>query len=447
MSSESSAQEIGPHTRFLAGRHLSMGWLVDTAVRFVVAFTMFAIGAVIFRLTTPVARPPLPLVAGWTTLVALVLWWLRHQIDRVANLVRFGRDAGGYETVRSLLQRMSTTLPIDDVVPQLAESLGRSTHSSRAEVRIALDDGEQRSQVWPPAAPARHEPLTVQVRHLGDQIGELEVDNTEGPIDEHDRRLLSDISGPAGLAMSTVRLTWSLRARIASLEAVNAQLQRSQERLIGARLTAREQLRAEIEDGVLPAVRAVADAVSAMSGAIDEGQAPVGAGVAAEQLSLALDALRSIARGIFPPRLGEADLEVCLHGWVETIDVPTAVHVTGDASALTAMADIETCVYFCLISAMQAPAAAGAAAMRVEVAVESRLVSFQLGVQGSRGLRHAVLTAVTDRAEAFGGQVDMRSADEGFVLGGWIPLVRVPDQGSSTLATAMPSSLPTGAIR
>ena len=283
-------------------------------------------------------------MAGWTTLVAVILWWLRHQLDRVANLVRFGRDAGGYESVRSLLQRMSTTLPIDEVVPQLAESLGRSTHSSRAEVRIALDDGQQRSQVWPPAAPARHEPLTVQVRHLGDQIGELEVDNVQGPIDEHDRRLLSDMSGPAGLAMSTVRLTWSLRARIASLEAVNAQLRRSQERLIGARLTAREQLQAEIEDRVLPSLRSVAEAVAAMAASVDDGRAPDGADVAAQRLSVALDALRTIARGIFPPRLGEADLEVCLHGWVETIDVPTSVQVTGDAAALATDADIETCV-------------------------------------------------------------------------------------------------------
>jgi signal transduction histidine kinase len=285
----------------------------------------------------------------------------------------------------------------------------------------------------------------VQVRHLGDRIGELEVDNVQGPIDDHDRRLLSDLSGPAGLAMSTVRLTWSLRARIASLEAVNAQLRRSQERLIGARLTAREQLQAEIEDRVLPYLRAVAEAVAGMAASVDDARAPDGAAVAAQRLSVALDALRTIARGIFPPRLGEADLEVCLHGWVETIDVPTSLQVTGDTAALATHADTETCVYFCLVSAMQAAVAAGATAMSVEVVAESPLVSFRLAVQGVQRLREALLTGVTDRVEAFGGRLDVRTTDVEFVLMAWMPLQQTSDDVAMTVTSAAtPPGLPAG---
>src|ERR1700712_5708887 len=439
------------HVRVVAGsvppNQASIGWGVNAAVRFSVAFVMFASGALVFRLTTTAARPPLPLVAGWTTLVAAVLWLLRHQLDRVANVLRFGRDAGGYESVRSLLQRMSTTLPIDEVVPQLAESLGRSAHSSRAEVRIALDDGEQRSQVWPPAAPAGQMPLTVQIRHLGHQIGELEVE-TQGPIDDHDRRLLSDISGPAGLAMSTVRLTWSLRARIEALEVINAQLRRSQERLIGARLAAREQLRAEIEDRVLPHLREVTGAVADMGEAMDDGRPPDGAETAAERLSAGLDALRSIARGIFPPRLGEADLEVCLHGFVESIEVPTAVRVGGDTSVLAALSDIETCVYFCLVTAMPAAVSAGATGMSVEVIVESHLVTCSLSVDHVPTLRQTVLTPIADRVEAFGGQFEIVGTDCGFALVAGIPLQSAPDDGPVTVESAtMPPRRPAGALR
>ena len=76
---------------------------------------------------------------------------------------------------------MATTLPVDEVVPALAETAGRTVHSPRAEVRLNMSDGDAWSQVWPPRAAADESPGTpetieVEVRHGGTEVGEIQVD-------------------------------------------------------------------------------------------------------------------------------------------------------------------------------------------------------------------------------------------------------------------------------
>ncbi len=403
-------------------------WAVATAVRFSFALVLFALGALLFRMVDPIGDvPPWWALGGWTTLVATLLWSVRRQLDRLADRLVFGTGADGYDSMRQLLQRMSTTLEVDDVMPQLAESLGRRMHSSRTEVRVALDDGERWSQVWPPAAEVSGQPLTVEIRHLGDAVGELELDAVDAQ-----RRLLDEISGQAGLAMSTVRLTWSLRRRVAQLEVLNDELRSSQARLVGARLAAGRRLQAEVDDRVMPHLKAVGTTIADARTAIEQGRPIEGLDRAARRLSQALDTLRSIARGIFPPRLSEAGLQVCLEAWRDSVGIPIAVAVTGDIAPLRAAPDIETCLYFCLVTALQA-VVDSAARISVQVDTDGTKTTFRLTAAGVRAFPELTATAVTDRLAAFGGGCEIRLDDSGLTLSGGLVLVDDTDHGSAAL--------------
>ena len=156
------------------------GWLrigLLCSARFVVALAVFAAAELLAtRVLSSADRMPLWLVLVATAVVATLFWLIREPLDRLVDRVLLGERAGGYEAGRLLLQRMSSTLPVDEIVPALAETAGRTMHSTRAEVRLLLSDGDPWSQVWPARAVADGSPVRVGVRHAGTAVGEIEVD-------------------------------------------------------------------------------------------------------------------------------------------------------------------------------------------------------------------------------------------------------------------------------
>ena len=148
------------------------------------------------------ARWPLWVVVTATALVAGLLSITNRPITILADRLSFGERADSQKLMRELLARMSDTLPVGEVVPRLAEAAGRTAHSDRAEVRVRLPGGEEWSQVWPSPVRPRTDSLTIGVRHGGDVLGEIEVAMNRAEQSAFDRRLLEELAGPAGLALS-----------------------------------------------------------------------------------------------------------------------------------------------------------------------------------------------------------------------------------------------------
>ena len=239
----------------MTGRGAS-GWprigLLSSA-RFVVAVAVFA-AAELFStevLSSPARMPLWPVLVA-TALVAMVFWLIHDPLGRLVDRLLLGERADGYQAGRMLLQRMSSTLSVDEVAPALAETAGRTMHSSRAEVRLLLSDGDRWSRVWPEQAVADGSPVTVDVRHAGSAVGEIEVDLADADESDRDRMLLDDLARPAGLALSTVRLTVELRRRAAELEDLNAALRLSYRRIADTRRTEIARMRTEMQDRVMP---------------------------------------------------------------------------------------------------------------------------------------------------------------------------------------------------
>jgi len=398
------------------------------AARFVVAVIIFGVALMLSRTWfSGLDRMPVWFVLVASAVVAAVFWMTRKPLQVLVDRLVLGDRADGYAQVRTLLQRMSSTLPVDEVVPALAETAGRTVHSSRAEVRLNMSDGDAWSQVWPPRAVADgtgQAPRTigVEVRHAGTGVGEIEVDVTEPDESDRDRRLLDDLARPAGLALSTVRLTLELRRRAAELQTLTDALALSNRRIMLARESELSRIDAEMQDRVMPfidraraAVAGGADAGGAAGGGhpsgpsgrvsgTDPGGQAVAAGLeaAAVEVAGALEALRVLARGIYPPRLADAGLAVSLEGWQQRAGVSVDLRVSGDETALHGHEELEACLYFSLVTALGS-LPGGAERPVAVVDIGDRDLSWEVtGTVGSTRREQAV-QAVRDRVEAFGG--------------------------------------------
>jgi signal transduction histidine kinase len=370
--------------------------------RFGVAAAVYAGSAALLasQETMSVMRLPWWLVLASTALVAGLLLVLRAPIDAVADRVVYGGKAPGYSEARELVGRLATSVPIDEVLPQLAATIGEVARTPRAEVRFWLDRHQQWRQTWPEAAAPQGDPLTLGVRHLGTEVGEIEVDQVGGPIDDINRRRLGGIAGPVGSALATVRLTYALRLRRADLERLTTAIDASTRRLLGARRAERQRFRDEIAGRVLPEIDAAAAAPSASD--------------AAEHAQRALDEIRAISRGIFPPRLAEAGLSACLRDWADMTPHATLEHVDGGWDPA-----LRTCLYFAVVTTTTAMLNGGASDVRIAVRRDGTRV--ELAILARRAPSGDWSTAVRDRLEAFDAVLAAQVTDTGVILSASLP--------------------------
>jgi hypothetical protein len=336
-------------------------------------------------------RPPLWALAVAPLAVVLLLPTVRRGGDRLAARILHGGDADAYTRMTAFSSRIANTLAVDEVLPRLAEAAARTVRGEQAEVQLMLDEGRRWRQVWPPDAGALASDVHVQVRHAGSAVGAIGVGAPAG-LRPADLRLLEELARPAGLALSTVRLTFELRRRLAELEAGNAELRASRDRIVAARRDERERLRADVEMQITPPLERARDAVR--RGDRD------GARIAAAE---ALDALRRLSRGIVPPELHDIGPGAALELWASEVGLPLEVHVAGDLRELREDGATEFGLFFC---GARAAAAFGGGA--VEVGADATGAWLDIRHQGP--VEPALETSLRDRVEALGGTLEFTVA-------------------------------------
>ena len=371
--------------------------IVLTGARFLLALALYAAGALVYRYVLDRSQPTLFAVTLATIGVAVALWAARDPLDRLAGKVALGSRADGYDAVHGLLRELSSTLPVDEVVPRIAEAAGRTVGGPSAEVRLWLADGGSLTESWRPESASAGPSLTVGVGHGGAEVGEIEVQVAADEVSAFDRRLLDDLAGPAGLALSTVRLTHDLRRRRAQLAELNKALVASRDRLLTARRSEQERLRAEVQDRVIVHID---DALRQVDGA---GAAQLQ--TASRATADALDSLRLIARGIFPPRLGESGLAAALDGWLERADIYSEIEIDDPDDRVDRRPEHEVCIYFCAVTVLGALANVDAQRLRIGLDVEGERARLAIRSTGDVRVPDDVRTVVRDRVDAFGGTV------------------------------------------
>jgi signal transduction histidine kinase len=174
---------------------------------------------------------------------------------------------------------------------------------------------------------------------------------------------------------------------------------------------------------------------------------PVRAGALLDELGQdlqgAIDELRSLAHGIYPPLLSSRGLAEALAAACRRATIPAEL-VVEELGRYPP--ELESAIYFCCVEALQngAKHAGTEATAQVRVWEEARTLRFEVRDDGTgfdlNGARlGAGLTNMADRLGAVGGFLDLDSAPgRGTVVGGRIPLP--PKDAEPTRANAAPTA-------
>jgi signal transduction histidine kinase len=266
---------------------------------------------------------------------------------------------------------------------------------------LAMDDGQL------PEIPGST--ASIPMTHRGELLGALALDvPASDPLTPEQERLLAELATEAGLALRNVALTADLRRQLEELE-------RSRKRLVTAQDEERRRLERNLHDGAQQQLVAIGVRLRLADQMIDRDPAKAHEMLAEVQSESqeAIDALRDLARGIYPPVLADRGLVAALEGQARKSHVP--VEIRGEGLGRFSQ-EVEAAAYFCVLEALQNVAKyAGASRAIVSLEQEDGWIRFAVSDDGagfdpSTEARGSGLQNMEDRLAALGGDLTLDSS-------------------------------------
>ncbi len=359
---------------------------------------LFAV-LLIIQLTVGVKWPPLFWLATCSLItvpVAFLAGLLRSRLARagVADLFRDLRSIGPVE---------------------LQAALGRVLGDPR--LLLAFPDGDglvdaAGRRVTLPGPEAGH--AITPVERDGERVAVLIYDKSL----EDDPELVEAIGVAAGVALENRKLHAEVTARLAELQA-------SRERIVTAADAERRRIERNLHDGAQQRLVTLALQLSLIRREIhrDPKEAEELISSASEELARSLAELRELARGIHPAAL-EHGLDVALEALAQRAAVPTSVVVDDGPRPPQ---PVEFAAYLVASEALAniaKHAQASTATIRLRrTGLDVEVTITDDGVGGADLGRGTGLQGLTDRVEALGGRLDVRTpAEGGTVVTATLPL-------------------------
>lgn len=401
---------------------------LDVVVKKTVVFAALALFATIVYLTVVVVlgawlgrgNSLLTMVAA--IVVAATFQPVRARITHLADRLVYGRRATPYEVLSEFGERLGDTYAADDVLPRIAKVLCEGVGADRARVWLRVGDELRTVATWPQAAPPdAPDDVTVPVVHTGEELGALSVSMpATDPINPSKEKLVRDLAAQAGLVLSNVRLTEELRARLDDLRA-------AQRRLVSAQDAERKRLERNIHDGAQQQLVALAVKVRLADVLVDRDPVKAHETLAQVQTETAqaLDDLRDLARGIYPPLLADQGLVAALEAQVRKAALPVAIEAETIGRGPQ---EVEAALYFSVLEALQNVAKyADASRVAIRLTRVSHAVTFVVTDDG-RGFDPTStgygtgLQGMLDRLGALDGSLEIASAPgAGTTVTGTVP--------------------------
>jgi signal transduction histidine kinase len=379
-------------------------------------------------------QPNLLLSIVATAIVAVGFQPARERLQRIANRLVYGRRATPYEVLSQFSGQVAESYAAADVLPRMAQVLQEGTAAEHATVWLRAAD-QLHPAATHPESELVLEPVgirggelpgladatrAVPVRHRDELLGALTVTKRRGesltPIEE---KLLDDLGRQAGLVLKNVGLTADLQARLEDLRA-------SRQRLVAAQDQERRRLERNLHDGAqqhLVAIKVKLGLAEALATRDPEKAKLALHGLQADA-DEALETLRDLARGIFPPLLADSGLGAALESQARKATLPVSV----DADGVPRFGqEVEAAVYFSVLEALQnVQKYAGAATATVRLWSDDGGLRFEVaddgaGFDADQVKRGSGLTNILDRMDALGGGMVLRSEQgRGTTIEGWV---------------------------
>jgi signal transduction histidine kinase len=248
--------------------------------------------------------------------IALLFQPLRRRAQQLANGVVYGDRATPYQVLSEFADKMAGTYGLDDVLQRMASILAQGTGATRVDVWLRVGGELRRVAAWPvdatergPIALAGNDQLptfddtrAVAVRHGDELFGALTLEKPRNePLTPTEDKLLKDLASQAGLVLRNVRLTAELQANVDDLRA-------SRRRLVEAQDEERRKIERNLHDGAQQHLVALGVKLGLAKDAVEDD--PPGAIEMMDDLrgdiQDAIQELRALAHGIFPPLLVSA---------------------------------------------------------------------------------------------------------------------------------------------
>jgi signal transduction histidine kinase len=398
---------------------------------------VFGLGA-IFGARTP--NTGLSVVA--TSVVALTFGRVRRRAQRLANRITFGEHAMPEEVLARFSEEVVASYAPEEVLPRMARAVAEGTGASNAEVWVRVEDTLLFAADWPATARRRRPRVSlggsslptfsgadrvVAVRHHDDLLGAITIAKRHGEqVTPAEEKLLDDVASQAGIVLRNVRLTADLAARLEEFEGTAAELRASRQRIVETQDAERRRIERDIHDGAqqhlvalavkLRMARTFAERDPARS---QDGLKEVRALVAS-----ALDNLRDLARGIYPPVLAESGVAAALRAQAKAFGAKAKV-TARDFGRLDPA--LEAALYFCCLEAMQNAAKHGARTIKVQLERKDERLDLNVtddgpGFDPATAKRGSGLQNMVDRIAAVGGSLTIRSTPgAGTTIAGTVP--------------------------
>jgi signal transduction histidine kinase len=328
------------------------GLLAIVVTGLYVAFVV-GIGALVGRGN----EPNLGLSIAATAIAAIAFQPLRTRAQHFANRLVYGRRATPYEILSHLSDQLRDVYASEDLLVHMARSMAEGTGARQARVWMRTEDLLWTAASWPldlPRREARVEgsevpplddaTLVVPVRHWGDLLGALSITKAANdPLTTTEERLVTDLGAQAGLVLRNARLTQELLARLEELKA-------SRQRLVKAQDDERRRLERDLHDGAQQLLVALKIKAGLIAKLASDPQLRQMAEELAHDTGDALDNVRDLARGIYPPLLASDGLVAALRAQAAKSTIPVNIEADGIGRYPQ---EAEAAVYFCVLEALQ----------------------------------------------------------------------------------------------
>jgi signal transduction histidine kinase len=382
-------------------------------------------------------RPNLALSILATAIVAVAFQPVRERVQHFANHLVYGKRATPYEVLAEFSGNVAGTYATEDVLPRMARTVAEGTGAAHAEVWLRAGEELRPAGSWPVTS---RQDATLQlgvggeipdfdgvdraiaIRHQGELLGALTVTKPAGePLTPAEEGLLGDLASQAGLVLRNVGLTAELFQRLDQLKA-------SRQRLVAAQDETRRRLERDLHDGAQRQLIALKErlALARKAARRDPRETKEILVQVNAEAGEALEALRDLARGIYPPLLADQGLVAALEAQARKVAVP--VEVRGE-NIVRYPQEIEAAAYFCCLEGLQNILKhANASEVTIELFATDRALAFSVTDDGSGFDANRVgggsgLQNMSDRVEALDGALSVASsAGRGTTVSGTVPV-------------------------
>lgn len=357
---------------------------------------------------------------------------MEELLPRVAGMLRenFALDAVEIWIVANGVLRLSVAQP-DRSAADITLTSAEESIAARAPI-----SGSAWASVWVPRLFAARGQTALRIAPISDAnrlLGLIvleRVHNGERLATEADATL-EELAREVGRAMNKASLDEALQQSLERLQRQAEDLQASRARIVHAADAERRRIERNLHDGAQQYLVALAVKARIVQRLVDRDpeRARAVSGELAQDVERAIEELRDLAHGIYPPLLSGGGLGAALVAACRRCGVSAELEADGLGRYPP---DIEAAVYFCCVEALQNTAkhAGPGARALVRVWEEAGALLFEVADDGAGFTpdgrpSSAGLTNMSDRLGAVGGLVRLESAlGAGTKVRGVVPVPR-----------------------